>query len=155
MYESDVIRKRLLGYSPQDTLPSHLYSNTVNERTFSFIRREAEKNLKRGKSVLVDATFIRQEYRKPFMELGFRTGVPTIAVHVFVPEEVVKERLTKPRETSDATYRVYLSMKEEAELPPNELFHLSVDGTAEPYTTALRVSAWIEGVLKVFNKVKC
>ena len=149
VYESDVIRKRLVGYPPDRPLPRHLYNPEVHERTFTFIREGVRRDLRRGRSVIVDATFTRREYRRPFLDVGLETGTPTIGLHVFAPEEVVIKRLSSPRSVSDANYEVYRSMKETAELPPEEMFHISVDGTEDPVASALKVLTWIKGLLRV------
>ncbi len=149
VYESDVIRKRILGYPPDKPLPKHLYNPEVHERTFTFIREGVKEDLKNGRSVIVDATFTRREYRRPFLDVGLETKTPTIGLHVFAPEEVVVRRLSVPRPNSDADYEVYKSLKENAELPPEEMFHISVDGTEDPVASALRVLTWLRGLLRV------
>ena len=121
----------------------------MHERTFTFIREGVRRDLRRGRSVIVDATFTRREYRRPFLDVGLETGTPTIGLHVFAPEEVVIKRLSSPRSVSDANYEVYRSMKERAELPPEEMFHISVDGTEDPVASALKVLTWIKGLLRV------
>ncbi len=149
VYESDVVRKRIVGYPIDRPLPRHLYSPDVNERTFAFIRDGVREDLKNGRSVIVDATFTRREYRRPFIDVGLETGTPTIGLHVFAPEEVVARRLSLPRHNSDANYEVYKALKESAELPPEEMFHISVDGTEDPVASALKVLTWIRGLLRV------
>ncbi len=148
VYESDVVRKRLAGYPADRPLPRHLYNPEMNERTFTFIRNGAREDLRNGRSVIVDATFTRAEYRRPFVDLGLEMGIPTIGLHVFAPEEVILERLKRPRSVSDADYEVYRAMKETAELPPEEILYISVDGTEDPISSALRVFTWIKGLVR-------
>lgn len=148
VYESDVVRKMLAGYPPDATLPRHMYTSDLNGRTFSYIRRNAKVHLVDGRSVIVDATFTRAEYRRPFVDLGLEVGVPTVGLHVFASEEVVMSRLKNPRAVSDADYEVYLALKETAELPPDEIPYISVDGTGDPVSSALRVFTWIRGLIK-------
>lgn len=147
-YESDVVRKRLLGYPPDRPLPRHLYNPQVNGRTFAFIRERARRDLKEGLSVIVDATFTRREYRRPFLDMGLELGVPTVGIHVFAEEEVVLRRLRMARGVSDANVEVYLLLKRTAELPPDEMPHISVDGTEEPFTAAVKVLTWLKGLLR-------
>jgi len=148
IYESDAVRKALAGYPPDIPLPKHMYSPEMNERTFAHIRERTTQELRNGRSVLVDATFLREEYRRPFVDIAIEVGVPVLAIHVFAPEEVVRRRLERPRGTSDANYEVYLRMREEAQLPPDEIPHISVDGTQDPRATAILVRTWIRGLLR-------
>ncbi len=150
VYESDRIRKRLLGFPPYVRLPSHAYAPDINESVFAHIRKEVCANLEMGRDVIVDATFLKVKYRSPFRDLAHDLRAVPLAVHVFAPEEVVRERLSNDGRVSDATFDVYLNLKADAQLPPEEMTYVSVDGTLDPHINAIFVWTWIKGILRAF-----
>src|SRR5215203_4332311 len=54
---SDVIRKHLAGLRPTDRGDASLYSSPMTRRTYASLRRRAAGWLRRGHSVVIDATF--------------------------------------------------------------------------------------------------
>jgi predicted kinase len=105
--ESDALRKTLFP------LPS--YSLEESARLFKAIRFLIEKLIKRGISVIMDATNLTERYREYFYSIAERLGLKLVLVRVEAPPDVVKERLEarskNPEETSDAVWGVYQKMK--------------------------------------------
>ncbi len=109
--ESDALRKIL--YSPPT------YSAEESARLFRLIHRLIEVLIKRGVSVILDATNLAERSREYFYSIAERLGIKLILVWVEAPPELVRERLTKRREAptgkSDAEWSVYERMKPSVE----------------------------------------
>jgi hypothetical protein len=125
---SDVRRKVLAGVPRTTHVPSSygtgLYAPDMQVRTYRSLLADALRHLRAGHSVIVDATFARRDYRRPFVEAAARLGLPCHVAHVSAPEAVIRERLERrgadDREASDADLAVYLRARESFE-PPTEV----------------------------------
>lgn len=83
---TDDLRAKL-GKGPED--------QTVNGKVWFQLKLQATINLKKGKSVLLDATFIDRKSRKEYIQLGRELGVKLIA-HVFNADKAtLLQRLEK------------------------------------------------------------
>ena len=105
--ESDTLRKALFSmpsYSPQES--SHLF------RTVHLL---IERLLKRGVSLILDATNLSERYREFLYSIADRLEVKLVLVRVEAPPQVVYERLKSrpknPQDKSDADWTVYQNMK--------------------------------------------
>ena len=105
--ESDALRKALFSspsYSPQES--SHLF------RTVHLL---IERLLKRGVSLILDATNLSERYREFLYSIADRLDVKLVLVRVEAPPQVVYERLkSRPKNSqdkSDADWTVYQKMK--------------------------------------------
>ncbi|MDG4812805.1 AAA family ATPase [Hydrogenovibrio sp. 3SP14C1] len=71
---SDIERKRLFGISPLERVSKseqkRLYSADMNHRTYQKLLTLAETTLASGYSVIIDATFLKEEHRRPFQQLA-------------------------------------------------------------------------------------
>jgi predicted kinase len=109
--ESDALRRVLF------TLPS--YSLPESAQLFKAIRLLIEKLLKKGVSLILDATNLSERYREYLYSIADRLEVKLIMVRVEAPASVVKERLRarlkNPEEKSDADWEVYQKMKTSVE----------------------------------------
>ena len=109
--ESDALRRVLFS------LPG--YSLPESARLFKTIRLLIEKLLKKGVSLILDATNLSERYREYFYSIADRLEVKLILVRVEAPPSVVKERLRARlknlEEKSDADWEVYLKMKHSVE----------------------------------------
>lgn len=113
---SDVVRKRLFGMAPDavspETLREELYSEESSRRTFAQMLVMARQILTRGLPVIVDATFIKQHTRIPFIDLASELRIPFFILHCHAPEPVLKARIearavqaTDPSEADVAVMR--------------------------------------------------
>ncbi len=126
--QSDVRRKILAGIVPtaraRTEIDTGLYAPEMKNKTYRFLLKHAVDVLLAGKTVFVDATFSKSEYRRPFLDAAARLGLPHFVVHVTAPEDVTRERMEKRktdhREASDANFEVYLKARESFE-PPSEV----------------------------------
>jgi len=96
---SDAVRKRLYGMAPDavspESLRDELYSEQTSEKTFASMAALADSLLHRGYAVIVDATFIRQHARQPFIELATAQQVPMVILHCKAAEAQLAERIRR------------------------------------------------------------
>ncbi len=112
---SDVERKRLFGLWPEGSAgddpaaavpPSVLYGSDAGQRTYAQLLHLAESILAAGFTAIVDATFLRQQQRQPFLDLAARLGVPVTIAQCSAPMEELhrraEARAAAGRDASDA-----------------------------------------------------
>jgi predicted kinase len=121
--ESDALRKVLF---PQPT-----YSWRESDRLFRACYYLIEELLKRGNSVLFDATNLTERLRRTLFDISMRRGLKFILIQMKAPPEIVKQRLEErmqhPTGYSDADWEVYQLMKKRVERI--RLRHFVVDTT--------------------------
>ncbi len=125
---ADATRKRLGGIGPgvhpQAAIGAGLYTEEMNRRVYDGLNTDADEALRRGRSVVVDATFRRRADRERLRKLARARGARFVMVECVAPEEVVAERLRRreavPDAWSDATLDTYRAHRAEFE-PANEL----------------------------------
>jgi hypothetical protein len=105
--ESDALRKTLF--------PSPSYSPQESSRLFGVVRLLIERLLKKGNSLILDATNLSERHREYLYSIADRLGVKLVLVRVEAPPQVVHERL-KARQgnlwsKSDADWAIYQRMK--------------------------------------------
>jgi predicted kinase len=111
--ESDALRKVLF---PQPT-----YRPEESARLFRALHLLIERLLKRGISLVLDATNLSERFRERLYSIADRLGVKLILVRVEAPPEVVYQRLkvrqraASPENKSDADFAVYQKMKQSVE----------------------------------------
>ncbi len=105
--ESDALRKVLF--------PSPGYDSQESSRLFRAVHLLIERLLKKGVSLILDATNLSERYREHLYSIVDRLDVKLILVRVEAPPEVVYERLRARQENagnkSDAGWEVYQRMK--------------------------------------------
>ena len=111
---SDVERKRLAGVAPTGDasadLEAGIYSAEMTARTYRRLEDLAQYIVQAGGVAVVDATFLKQARRRPFVELAKTLGVPWLILRCQAPEEVLRERVRRRHaaggDASDADLRV-------------------------------------------------
>lgn len=68
--------------------------------------------LKAGKDVVVDATFFRRSLRELFRQLGVVHNTAVSVIEIKADETTIKERLSHPRESSEADFKVYEKIRD-------------------------------------------
>ena len=105
--ESDALRKALF--------PSPSYSPQESSRLFGAVRLLVERLLKKGNSLILDATNLSERHREYLYSIADRLGVKLVLVRVEAPSWVVYERLKAGRgnlgSKSDADWVIYQRMK--------------------------------------------
>jgi predicted kinase len=125
--ESDVLR-RLLFESPQ-------HGDSESKRLFRAIQAVTFRLLLDHRSVIIDATNLRETHRKPFRDIAATAGAWLQVVHLTAPEDVIFERLAGRRDAPDpldasrAYEGVYALLEQQAEAPRGP--HLRID-TSDP-----------------------
>ena len=109
--ESDALRKALF--------PSPIYSPQESSRLFGAVRLLVERLLKKGNSLILDATNLSERHREYLYSIADRLDVKLVLVRVESPPWVVHERLKTRRENlgskSDADWAIYQRMKASAQ----------------------------------------
>ena len=109
--ESDALRRLLF--------PQPDYNQTESTRLFKAIRLFAERLLRRGFCIIMDATNLSEHYRQYLYSIAERLDVKLIVVSVEAPPLLVKERLAarlgNPGGRSEADWDVYMKMKPSVE----------------------------------------
>ena len=122
---SDIVRKTLAGIAPTEhqfePFEKGIYGKEYTDKTYKKMIEIAKEALKKGRDVVLDATFRERAYRDIVQrELGFAN---IYWIWCTAPDSVVKERFMKRKESqdiSDARWEIYLAQKEKFE-PPTEI----------------------------------
>ncbi|WP_218576546.1 AAA family ATPase [Desulfobacter latus] len=115
---SDVVRKEIFPAAPTDpeNMPFEkgMYSETATRQTYDTLLSLAEKEISKGNSVALDATFGREKYRKQVISLAAKSGAGIVFAECTVPDAVLQERLIMRNgrnTTSDARISHFQSFK--------------------------------------------
>lgn len=126
---SDIERKRLAGLAPTERARAEigggLYGPEMGRRTFERLLACARAVALAGRIALVDATFIRRNWRTGFRALAESLGVRFVILSFSAPEAELEcricERMEQGRDASDATLEVLRSQQRNLEpLSPEE-----------------------------------
>ncbi len=103
-FESDAVRRGIVA--------TPTYTPDESARVFRAIEKSAREALLSGRNALVDATNLTRSDRRRFHRLAGRADAVLVAVRLTAPEEVIRERLSRPREgNSEAGFAVYELMR--------------------------------------------
>src|SRR3990172_8573 len=111
--ETDVLRHRL---SPTPT-----YSAEESQRPFQACHRLVEELMKKGVSLVLDATNLVETHREYLYHIAEQAGAKLIIVRVEAPEGEIKKRIQRREQGlswedhSEADWKVYRRMKEKAQ----------------------------------------
>lgn len=101
---SDVERKRLAGIALEERMPAGSYTPEGSAQVYSAMLERAERLLRAGQSVVLDAVFARPEERAAAEALARRLAVPFHGVWLDIPKEVAQARVAgRQGDASDAT----------------------------------------------------
>jgi len=118
------------------------YGKMEKEAVYEKLFGLAEKFLKEGKNVIMDATFYRRDLRERFREIAKRNGVFFEIVETKCNENAIRKRMVKRfkkmKRMSDADFGVYLKLKRQWQKVQQE--HVVVD-TTKGSTRAARIVA--------------
>ena len=110
------------------------YSSAEKLCVYNKMLQRATGASEHGKDVVLDATFYSNDLRQIFINEAKSISRAYI-IEVYADENLVKERLSLPREDSDADFEVYKAVKKEWE-PFNDE-HLVLDSTNDDITEML------------------
>jgi predicted kinase len=101
---SDVERKRLAGVALEERMPAGSYTADASARTYAAMFKRAERVLRAGHSVVLDAVFARPEERDAAESLARKVGMPFEGLWLDVPKDVAQARVAARKgDASDAT----------------------------------------------------
>jgi len=104
---TDEIRKRLWNVPSLERLPKEAYTPEVSDKVYDELFRDAELVLKAGRSVVVDAVFIKPEQRARAEALAAKLDVAFQGVWLEAPAEVLRARVAaRVNDASDADVAV-------------------------------------------------
>jgi hypothetical protein len=142
LLRSDMARRRLAGMvvGEHADLPygSGVYSDEGRAQVYEVLHASALEHLRRGRPVVLDATYARLADRNAARRVAEAAGVPAMVLQVMCDEGTVRRRLARRREesatVSDARWETYLAQREhfqpphDDEVAPERLLRL--DGAA-------------------------
>ena len=152
---SDRVRKELAGLDPSDSAASDwhqgIYTDDWTDRTYDRLLELAQDTLDRGRTAIVDATFLDNQQRKRFSDVATTQSVPIAIVWTELDEAIARtriERRARERNTdSDATFAIRERQVAQLTETPLQLpdgamavtIDTGVDGPAslDPFFTAL------------------
>jgi len=121
---SDIERKRLFGFNELDStqaagIEAGIYTAEAGALTYRRLLQLATQVVDAGYSPLVDATFLRQAQRAPFLTMASERGLACRVLACEAPVEVLMERLTRraaqggdPSEAGVEVLQTQLCLKE-------------------------------------------
>lgn len=120
-HNSDIIRKEITSGSPT-------YSGDESQRVYDEMYKRAERDLKKGNDVVLDATFTLEIGRRSAEKLANRLDAELKLIHVTCSESVAKKRIrNRTNDESDATVEVYEKLKNDFE--PLQRDHIKIDNS--------------------------
>jgi hypothetical protein len=148
----DVLRKERLALKPTDRRPEDfgqgIYADGVSRETYAEALRRAEDLLAAGGSVIIDASYKRQDERRRAEALARRYGAAFHILECHCSEAVIRRRLevraADAQEPSDGRWDIFEAQR--ADFDPMNGFasgvHIAVDtGTTPEVMTAAALHA--------------
>ena len=131
---TDSVRKELEGIDKferhHDAYNTGLYSPEKMSITYNKVLERAEKLLKKGSSVVLDATFKTKELRDKAKNVAKRHNAGILFLYCNCPEEIVKkylQRRVKKRSISDGRWEVYIKQKNSYEMLTHDEKFVEID----------------------------
>ena len=130
---SDIERKRLVGLPPLARTDSGhntgIYTAEMSAKTYQRLAELSETVIKAGYTAIADATFLKQAYRQPFVELAQRLGVPFRILDMQVAQgelqRRVEQRLRRGDDPAEANLEVLAKqLASRDDFTPEEQLHL-------------------------------
>lgn len=143
---SDVTRKRLasipLNEHRFEEFDRGLYSPQFSRLTYDTMLSEARQALTEGSSVIIDASFVKKEYRRKAKQLAEEMKAEFFIIECTVTEETVRERLAerlKRGTVSDGRWEIFARQKRqfEAVTEVSQANYVIID-TSRPVSEAVR-----------------
>jgi len=155
-YNSDRVRKELVGLAPESRQPAPvgqgIYRPELSRATYDALLDKAERQLEASSDscVVLDGSYqARDERERVRKRLAAKARL--FFVHCICPEEVMRERMEQrqkdPLAVSDGRWEIYLQQKVRFEMPvelgPEQLLTMN---TNQPVDALLGIlDAWIVG----------
>ncbi|MEB2785263.1 AAA family ATPase [Algoriphagus persicinus] len=114
--QSDIVRKSM-----------HLegkYTEGDKMLVYEEMCNKAEALLDNGESVIVDATFHLDTFRKIFYKLAAKLTIQIAVIWIESTDTLIKLRMKNPRKYSEADYATYLQLKKDFDPVLHPFLHL-------------------------------
>lgn len=102
---SDIERKRLAGFDPLETTESGpgkgIYSSEMGRKTYERLLTLCRRVTAAGYIAVADATFLKQDQRRPFAELAQALGLPFLILEMKTPVDVLRQRVADRLQRGD------------------------------------------------------
>lgn len=105
-------------------------------KVYEEMAHKAAEELRRGKQVIVDATFYRKEMRELFVTLAKLLHQKMVVFVIVADEGIAVDRLSRPRKDSEADLGVYKQVKSQYEQMDME--HLTIESKNDNLDDMLR-----------------
>ncbi len=153
LLRSDIVRKELfkipLFSHKKLKFKAGIYTPQITKQVYQELIKRANYLIKKGESVILDATFAKKEFRDKVIILAEKLKVPYYFFECSLPERKIVERLEKrkkKKEISDADVSIYFQHKKEFEpvkIPKGHYLRINTN------------SSLASEVEKVLNKILC
>ncbi|MGY0219790.1 AAA family ATPase [Endozoicomonadaceae bacterium StTr2] len=153
---SDIERKQLFGLQPEESSSERgldIYTFQANRKTFRHIEKMAGKHLAAGNSIILDATFLKAVFRKPFIRLAEVHQVNPVILSCSTSTECLIERVTErksqgidPSEADASVVRAQL--KQIRPIPVSEGLVVHID-TQRPFSEQQQLA--LDGIRQAMN----
>ncbi|MFT5221583.1 MAG: aminoglycoside phosphotransferase family enzyme/predicted kinase [Planctomycetota bacterium] len=96
---SDVERKRLFGYRPQQSsgagLEGGIYGASSSDASYSRLLEITDEIIRSGFCVIVDASFLQAERRAAFLQLASDHSLRAVVIDCEAPTELLRQRIVE------------------------------------------------------------
>jgi predicted kinase len=140
MISTDSIRKELEGIDKyerhHDAYNTGLYSPEKMMITYDKILKKAEKALKDGRNVVLDATFKNSELRDRAKQIAGNNNAKFLTLYCNCPENIVKKYLderVKKKSVSDGRWEIYVKQKDSFEPPKDSFVEIDISKISYDY----------------------
>lgn len=99
---TDEERRSLIEREPA-VFTAGRYTPKAIERVYQACREQAERKLRQGGRVIVDATFLKEHRRQEFLDLAVSLGVPTVMLITKVSAAEARRRIEQRAGSGDAS----------------------------------------------------
>ncbi len=97
--QSDAIRRELAGIGPTERsgsgLSGGIYTKEMSLRTYEEMQSRGAQALVEGRSVILDGTHTRADFRAQSLDIGRQAGVMTLVIECSMPEKSAIDRLKR------------------------------------------------------------
>jgi hypothetical protein len=146
LLSTDLIRKKMEGINiyekHHDEYNKGLYSPEKMQLVYDKLIKEAEKNLKAGKNVVLDATFKTKKNRDKARFLARNTNSKFLILNSIMPENLVKKYLNervKRKSVSDGRWEIYEKQKKSFEYLSSSEKYIEIDVSNKEFDYQLTV----------------
>jgi aminoglycoside phosphotransferase family enzyme/predicted kinase len=128
---SDLVRRVLAGVSLDEhhyaDFGKDLYSPKMSRKVYESLKDKARAYLSHGQSLIIDATYSKQEDRAALSRIGEELRAGVYFIRCDAPDEKVREWITRRKKAdlqSDATWEIYTKMKSFFEFTDGPNYHI-------------------------------